>query len=151
MLRIGRRVATVEILQLRGMTEKVRRRISDMWERLMIMIVIDQSIQPNDNIFQRVARVVVTGFDQAIMICFMFFAWAARVRCPFLGKVLFECRDRVFRNGLILMRVVDKSATIFAFIIVVVGGGIDAIISYSLKSGQQALTEIQDTTSRESE
>jgi hypothetical protein len=48
------------------------------------------------------------------------------------------------------MRVVDKSATIFAFIIVVVGGGIDAIISYSLKSGQQALTEIQDTTSRES-
>lgn len=93
---------------------------------------------------------VVTGFDQAIMICFMSFAWAAWVRCLFLGKVLFECRDRVFRNGLILMRVVDKSAIIFAFIIVVVGGGIDAIISYRLKSGQQALTEIQDTASRES-
>lgn len=64
----------MEILQLRGMTEKIRRRISDMWERMMIMVVIDQSIQPNDNIFQRVARVVVAGFDQAIMICFMFFA-----------------------------------------------------------------------------
>lgn len=132
------------------MSEKIRRRISDMWERMMIVVIIDQSIQPNDNIFQRVTRVVVTGFNQAIVICFMFFAWVARLRCPFLGKVLFECRDRVFRNGLILMRVVDKSAIIFAFMIVVVGGGIDAIISYSLKSDQQALTEIQDTASRES-
>lgn len=46
------------------------------------------------------------------------------------------------------MRVVDKSAIIVAFIIVVVV--IDAIITYSLKSAKQVLTEIQDTASRES-